>query len=77
MSKEELLAYVAAHESEDVHRYVEALYEEQVELRNELDSLTRDLHPAERPAMIRKVLFTLLGIAVTTLAFLVGRLSAR
>ncbi|MES2177948.1 MAG: hypothetical protein V4550_08760 [Gemmatimonadota bacterium] len=77
MSREELLAYVAAHESEDVQRYVEALYEEQDELKNEIDSHTRDLRPAERPPMIGKLAFMLLAIAVTTLAFFIGRLSAR
>src|SRR4051794_14279472 len=74
-SKAEVLGYVQAHENIYVQQYVEALYDEQEEIRQERDSIRRiGLSPDGRIAAIR-IVRVVVVLVVGTLIFVLGRAS--
>ncbi len=72
-----VLAYVTAHETENVRQYVESLYEEEDELRPELGSIRRrGMSPDGRAALIR-VVRVIVVIGVLALVYVLGRASVQ
>ena len=70
-----VLAHVSSHENEYVRQYVEALYDEQEELRVELESIRRHgVSPDGRVALAR-IVRVIIGIGVLALVYVLGRAS--
>ena len=69
------LAHVSSHENASVRQNVEALYDEQAELRGELESIRRHgVSPDGRVALVRTVRVSI-AIGVLALVYLLGRSS--
>ena len=73
--KAAVLAHFSSHENEYVRQYVEALYDEQEELRGELESIRRHgVSPDGRVALVR-IVRVIIGIGVLALVYVLGRAS--
>ena len=75
LSNAELSAYAAEHENAYVRQYVEALCDEHAELTNQLNETVRRGYSQEARDVMLKVGRTLLVVAVTLIAYFVGRSS--
>ena len=73
--KAAVLAHVSLHGNDYVRQYVVALYDEQAELRGELDSIRRHgVSPDGRVALVR-IVRVIIAIGVLALVYLLGRSS--
>lgn len=75
LNKQDLTAYVRAHENEHVQHYVEAIYDENAELKSRLAAVMKAGYTDDGRAALRNVAIGALVLAIAATTFVLGKFS--